>query len=119
MKLKLLACCLVLASLTGCVAPQPSPTGFYWGNYSKYFYEYKKNPNEQTLKMYKLTLEKIIKESDVNPNRKVPPGIYAELGNIYLQQGNKDEALKWFQQEQIHYPESALFMKTMMEKAKS
>ena len=80
-------------------------------------YEYKKSPNDETFLAYQNSLEKLIEKAQLDSTRKVPPGIYAELGQIYLDKGEKDVAIKWFQQEAEHFPESAVLVKTLIEKA--
>lgn len=115
MKKSLTTLTLCAALLSGC-ATQSHPTGFYWGNYSRTLYEYQKNPNATTLQAHQHSLQDII-DSAGSGRSKVPPGVYAELGKIYLDQGNKDEAVKWFQQEASAFPESAHLMKTLIEKA--
>ncbi len=47
--------------LTGCATQKPL---YYWGNYSKSLYTYKKSPTEENLKAHKATLVKIIDESN-------------------------------------------------------
>lgn len=104
--------------LTGCVMAPPHPTGFYWGNYSQSLYEYKKSPSPTSLETHRNTLLDIIATADNSKGQyKVPPGIYAELGKIELDRGDKASAVKWFQQEAGHFPESASLMKTLIEKA--
>lgn len=107
---------LSLVLLTGCVTAPPHPTGFYWGNYSRTLYEYQKAPGPNTLEAHRKSLMNIIARAD-SGRSKVPPGIYAELGKLHLDRGEKAEAVKWFQQEAGHFPESAVLMKTLIEKA--
>lgn len=117
--MKKLLVCLGLSSalLTGCVVAPPHPTGFYWGNYSRTLYEYLEAPSASTLEAHRNTLLDIIATADQGKGHKVPPGVYAELGKLELDRGNKAEAVKWFQQEATHFPESALLMKTLIGKA--
>lgn len=119
MKKTFLTLLLLTATLTGCVVAQPTPTGFYWGNYSRDLYSYRKDPSPATLARFKTTLEKIIKEADINSSRRVPPGVYAELGKIYLEEGDKEKALQLFEQEATHFPESSVLMSSLMEKART
>lgn|SRR5690606_32917389 len=112
---KLIALSLCAAFMSGC-AIQPHPTGFYWGNYSRTLYEYQKSPSPSTLEAHQNSLEDIIAKAD-GSRLKVPPGVYAELGKIYLDKGDSTTAVKWFQQEATSFPESAQLMKTLIEKA--
>ena len=104
--------------LSGCVTT-PATAGFYWGNYSKSLYKYKKNPNPTTLNNHIQTLESIVKRCESNQTFKIPPGIYAELGEFYLSRGDKDEALVLFKREATEFPESSVLMKTLITKAQS
>ncbi len=110
---------LSLLAVAGCVTVQPGPTGFYWSNYSQTLYDYKKSPNATTLVKHKTNLEKIISYCDSHPQAKVPPGIYAELGKIYLDEGKQDLAVRYFNLEATTYPESAVLIKTLLEQTES
>ncbi|CBL46272.1 Hypothetical protein HDN1F_26890 [gamma proteobacterium HdN1] len=110
------AALLLAAALLGGCATQPHPTGFYWGNYSQAFYEYQKDPNASTLQSYKDCLLDIISRAD-SGRSKVPPGVFAELGKLYLDEGNGGEAIRWFQREATTFPESGVLMKSLIEKA--
>ena len=112
----LISLTLSAALLGGCVAAPHHATGFYWGNYSQTLYEYQKTPSPSTLEAHRNSLQDIIAKGDTGQG-KVPPGVYAELGKLHLDKGEKVEAVKWFQQEMAHYPESAVLMKTLIEKA--
>ncbi len=95
--------------LSGCAA---SPSMYYWGDYSSTLYHSKKTPSDETLLKHQQTLEKIIEESKTK-NMKVPPGVYAELGYIYLRQNKNDLAIQHFRMEKELYPESTLFMQRL------
>jgi hypothetical protein len=102
----------VLLFLIGCASQKQ----YYWGDYSNTLYAYRKNANDENLLKHKATLEKIIQES-ADRNLRVPPGVYAELGYIYLRQNNKDTAIKYFDLEAKTYPESKLFMERLTQSA--
>lgn len=107
---------LSAALLAGCATTPVQPTGFYWGTYSRTLYAYEKSPGAETLEAHRKSLEAIIAKADTG-TVKVPPGVYAELGKIYFDRGDNAEAIKWFQQEASTFPESAVLMKTLIEKA--
>jgi hypothetical protein len=102
------------AIFSGCVTPL-SPTGYYWGNYSRTLYEYTKTPTDSTRQAHENTLKGIINTVDQGRG-KVPPGIFTELGKMNMDRGNFTEARKYFELEATHYPESALLVKTLMAK---
>ncbi len=104
---------LFLSVLTGCAAP----TMYYWGDYSKSLYSYRKNATEANLLKHKQILENIVEESN-NRNLRVPPGVYAELGYIYFRQNKNEEAIKYYELEERIYPESKVFMQRLTQAAK-
>jgi len=82
---------------------------FYWGDYSKTYYNEMKNPCEATGAAHLKTLETIIEQSKVK-NLAVPPGVHAEYGFIMLKAGKADVAIANFEQEKALYPESRVLM---------
>ncbi|RWA55067.1 hypothetical protein AU476_08245 [Cupriavidus sp. UYMSc13B] len=46
---------------------------------------------------------------------KVAPGLYAEYGNVLLEQGKGKEAAVWFEKEKAAWPESAVLMTRMVQ----
>lgn len=118
-KLMLGMTAVTVSLLMGCATVQVNETGFYWGNYSASLYKYKKNPSAETLRLHKLELEKIVQKCDGQTTCKVPPGIYAELGKLYLDEGDSQTAISFFNSERTHFPESAQLMETLVEKASS
>ena len=106
-KEKIAAVLLLTGSLflAGC---QTSQGLYYWGDYEDSLYEYYKNPAE----LAALTEE--ILQAIEKSNGRVPPGLYAEYGNLLLQQGKKDEAVSYFRKERELWPESQHLMDTMI-----
>jgi hypothetical protein len=92
--------------LVGCATQKPL---YYWGDYSKSLYKYKKVPNEENLKTHKVVLVNIIEESN-KMNLKVPPGVCCEYGYLLLKEGKKEEAIYYFDLEEKNYPESKQFL---------
>ncbi len=83
---------------------------FYWGDYSETLYDFKKSPDEKTLKAHSDQLLLIISEAP-NKNKPVPPGVYAEYGYILLKQGKETEGMGYLDKEMGLYPESIVFIK--------
>jgi hypothetical protein len=95
----------LLALLSGCVT-----TGIYsWGNYSDSLYKTVTNPGPVRIATHQETLLRIIEQSD-QWNRRVPPGIYYELGYLMYQDGHPEEAAAYFELEVAAYPEAAVFV---------
>jgi hypothetical protein len=100
---------MVLTStlLTSCTAP--SASGFYWGQYPQTLYAYKKKPAPTTRLRHQNELLRLIDYAN-NHNTRVPPGVYAELGKLYWDQGEEAIAFGYFQKEQQLYPESTVLI---------
>lgn len=107
-----IAVVLLLSVGSGC-APQKM---YHWGNYSETLYQNKKNPCEETLLEHKQVLEEIVKASE-QKNLRVPPGVYGELGYIYLRQNSTKEAKQFFKMEEQLYPESKILMDRLIQQA--
>lgn len=54
-------------------------------------------------------IEKFIKHTNAN-GKKVPPGVYAQLGLLYSKTGNNKQALLYFEKESNAFPESKHYM---------
>ncbi|MGI9279636.1 MAG: DUF4810 domain-containing protein [Endozoicomonas sp.] len=106
-KEKIAAALLITGSvlLGGC---QTSKGLYHWGEYEESLYEYYKNPAE--LAALTEAMQKAIQDG----NGKVPPGLYAEYGNLLLQQGKTEEAISYFKKERDLWPESQHLMDTMI-----
>ncbi|WP_282754951.1 DUF4810 domain-containing protein [Desulfuromonas thiophila] len=111
---------IVVGLLFSILAVGCAPQKMYnFGNYSQTLYAFEKNQNEETLLNHKQELEKIIDESKVK-GLPVPPGIYAELGYIYLKTNKKSQdAIQLFQAESQLYPESKHLMERLIISANS
>lgn len=97
-----------LAALTGCATQQNL---YQWGGYDSALYATYKNP-EQTVELQK-KLEAHI-AAMTQGNQKVAPGLYAELGSLYLQSGNTAEAIAQYQKERDAWPESKALMDALI-----
>jgi len=62
------------------------------------------------------SIEEAIKAAGESKSGRVPPGMYANLGYIYLKGGKSQEAVGSFMKEKNAYPESAHFMDRMIRK---
>ena len=81
-------------------------TRFEWGAYEQALYAYTQNPESRSV--YKTSLEQAIDRGQ--KRNAVAPGMHAELGYLYLEEGDSAAALQHFQQERALFPESARFM---------
>lgn len=104
MKYYLSSLMLVSLFLVGCSS---NNTIYYWGDYQDTVYKTLKNetgPSEQII-----VLEKIVTVAS-SKNKPVPPGLYANLGLLYIQEGKYSDAKINFDKEKALYPESAAYM---------
>lgn len=103
-----------MSLLTGCGA-KPAPLYNYEG-YSQNYYNYKKTPSPESLEK----LIEVMEEDAANTNdsraKRVPPGLYANLGYLYLKSNDKKKAVIFFEKEKSIYPESSKFMDKLIKK---
>ncbi|MCI2282621.1 DUF4810 domain-containing protein [Colwellia sp. MSW7] len=112
-KLLMVVCAALLA--TGC-ANKVKPM-YEYGEYSETFYTMKRDVGENSLKEWKVTLEDVIQRSGEQSLR-VPPGVYANLGYLYLKVNDSRTAISYFELEKSIYPESVIFMNNLISKIK-
>lgn len=108
--MKTLATGLLLISvmLAGCATTQGA---YNWGAYDELLYRsYKDVTKTEELR---IGLEKHIGALEKS-NSKVPPGIYAELGTLYLEAGDSERAIDMYSRERDAWPESKGFMDAMI-----
>lgn len=89
---------------TGC-APNTT-TRFAWGDYEDSLYRYYKAPSE--LDSYREALREAIEDGEMDG--RLAPGLYAELGYTYLEQGDVATARELFEFEMQNFPESRFFL---------
>lgn len=100
--------------MSGC-SSQPKP--FYvYGNYSESYYASKKDISADTALELQKSIEYAIENADQSISGRVAPGMYANLGYIYLKSGDMNKAIENFKKEKSIYPESAHFMDRMIKK---
>jgi hypothetical protein len=106
MKLSAIALVLITLLLIGCA---PNSNQYYWGNYSKTLYAYKKNPTDKNREEHIKTLNDIIGNTRTSL-RKVPPGINAELAMLYKDTDKSGEVNALLAEETRLFPESSTFI---------
>ena len=98
----------IVALLAGCAAPSL----YQWGGYDRALYAGYKDPNK--METLRLQLETHIAAME-KAKQKVAPGLYAELGTLYLQAGSSDKAIGLYSQERNAWPESKGLMTAMIQ----
>lgn len=103
----------VVFLISGCGQPKPL---YYYGDYSDSYYAYKKESSAEASLELQKAIELAIQNTDESSSRRVAPGMYANLGYIYLKAGQTDKAIDSFKKEKTIYPEAAHFMDRMIKK---
>ena len=95
-------------ALSGCAT---SRQAYDWGKYDQLLYEtYKEAANAGELRA---GLEAHIRALEAR-NGKVAPGLYAELGTLYLEGGEPDRAIALYEKERAAWPESRGLMTALI-----
>lgn len=114
MKAFLWAAGAILVLAAGCQTPRPL---YYWGNYEKVMYLGYAKPEKATLEFQREKLEEDIQQAE-GRGLQTPPGLHAQLGYVYFQLGQVDQAVAEFAREKMAFPESTEFMNRMIAKAR-
>jgi len=97
-----------LTLLTGCA----SNALYQWGGYDQALYAgYKDTTKMEALR---IKLEEHLGEMEKS-KQKAAPGLYAELGTLYLQAGVSDKALTNYAKERDAWPESRVLMTSLIQ----
>ena len=94
--------------LTGCAT---NTSLYQWGGYDAMLYQSYKNP-EKTVEFRKgleLHIDKLEQSK-----QKAAPGLYAELGTLYLQEGDSVKAVAMYTKERDAWPESKGLMDSLI-----
>jgi hypothetical protein len=112
MRIRNLLLGITLVFMAGC-APK---TMYQWGSYEADLLKYCKHP--ESMPEFIEHLDKQITRS-IKKGRKVPPGLFAELGYFHYKAGDPKKASELFAKEKEIWPESSKFMDRMIEATKS
>lgn len=95
--------------LSACAGPQ---TMYSWGEYEETLFV---NYHEPAMKEKALTDYIEFVDSGGTTDRPLAPGLYAEAGTFMLEQGNTEDALKYYRMEYENWPESRPMMGVLIE----
>lgn len=95
---------LVVIILT--VAACAPTSRFEWGGYESTLYAYSKSPEAR--EVYESSLVAALRNGEAS--NRVAPGLNAELGYLYMEEGRIAEAIERFEAEKSLFPESQRFM---------
>lgn len=101
--------------LNGCASTDQL---YHWGSYEGLLYKMYNEPGEATpeVQIERLTVD--IQQAEAYGKR-VPPGVYAHLGVMYTASGNLAKAEEAFNEEKMLFPEAALLIDGMMQRARA
>lgn len=99
---------LCILVLSGCAT---TTRQYEWGEYEDMLYGGYKDPAKMEALM--VGLESQIKLLEAG-GKKVPPGLYAEVGTLYLQKGSQAEAIAMYGRERDAWPESKGLMDALI-----
>lgn len=104
-----LAALAACSLFTGCATTSNSL--YEWGQYDDKLYQSYAHPEKA--EEFRLSLQAHINLMEAS-SKKVAPGLYAELGTLYLQSGDKKKALVAYDKERAAWPESRGLMDAMI-----
>jgi len=85
---------------------------YQWGGYENQLYRKYKDPTQA--EAVRLELEEHIRQVE-QTRQKVAPGLYAELGTFYLEAGDTQSAIQYYEFERDAWPESEGLMNAMIQ----
>ena len=98
----------VLLLLASC----ETQSGLYrWYGYDQKLFSYYQKP--ETADEFRANMEAAVEEVEKAGGR-VAPGIYAEIGTLYLQKGDRTGAVFWYKKERDAWPESVSLMDALI-----
>jgi hypothetical protein len=96
----------VLLLSSGCATRQ-----YDWNNYDAGLYRYYKEPN--SAEAFRVSMEAHLKQLEAK-NLRPAPGLYAEVGTLYLERGDRLTAASYYRKERDAWPESRHLMDAML-----
>ena len=100
--------------LTGCASQKSL---YYWGSYESQIYQMYSEPGKAPPEQQLIKFEEDYQKS-MSQNKRMPPGFYAHVGYLYFESGKLDQAYKNFEMEKLHYPESCIYMDSLIQRMK-
>lgn len=94
-------------SLVACAPPKM----YNWGNYEQGLYKTYKDPTMAPELRGNIEEQVVFVQAN---GQKMAPGLYAELGTLYLEAGDKENAKKYYALERDTWPESTVLMTSLI-----
>jgi hypothetical protein len=89
---------------------------YNYGDYSESYYSDVKDHSHESQLALQKSIEEAIKNAQESRSGRVAPGLYANLGYIYLKEGQSKLAIENFKKEKALYPESTKLMDRLIKK---
>lgn len=105
---------VLVATLSGCQSTKPL---YHYGSYQTNVYAHFKNEDSAVTEEIG-ALEQTIAQSAAK-KLAVGPGLYAHLGYLYIESGQKDTGIAYLLKEKQLYPESAQYIDFLLKNAKA
>jgi hypothetical protein len=99
------------AALVLCGCASQNHTIYQWGGYDELLYQSYKSPDR--VEAMRVGLEVLLVRLD-QQKQTPPPGLYAELGTLYLQLGDDRKAMTNYALERSNWPESKTLMDSLI-----
>lgn len=106
---------LVLVGAVLAVSACAPASRFEWGSYESALYAYSKAPEAK--EVYRNSLVAALRRGEAS--NRVAPGLNAELGYLYMEEGQTAEAIQYFEAEKRLFPESQRFMDGVITRLRS
>ena len=94
------------------------PTMYRWGIYDDILYLAYVKPEKADLETRIVQLSEDVQRTE-DEGKRVPPGVYAHLGYLYVLQGNTAAAADAFATERQRFPESSTFVDGLLKQLQS
>ena len=105
---------LLLAVGFVCLGTGCQKTTYHWGNYEPVLYSSYAAPGEVSEQEQIALLEEDIAKA-AESGKPVPPGLYADLGNLYFKVGDYSAARAALETEKRNFPESQVLIDRMLQ----
>lgn len=98
---------VAMSLVAGCA----TSSRYRWDGYDQQLYTYYKNP--ASAQDFRVRLETYVQTFE-KAGQKPPPGMFAEVGTLYLEGGDTQTAIGYYRKEAAAWPESEPLMKVMV-----
>lgn len=98
---------VAMSLVAGCA----TSSRYRWDGYDQQLYTYYKNP--ASAQDFRVRLETYVQTFE-KAGQKPPPGMFAEVGTLYLEGGDTQTAAGYYRKEAAAWPESEPLMKVMV-----